>query len=56
MNIGLFGNEAALYWSDSTFRLQGAGELPAAIWNNVPGASPVPVDPFGPRQFYRLVK
>lgn len=56
VQIGRFGEEAALYWSDSTFRLQRAGELPSANWTNVPGNSPIPVTPSGPIQFYRLVK
>jgi hypothetical protein len=56
VQIGHFGEEAALYWSDSTFRLQRAGELPSAGWTNLPGNSPVPIDPAGPKQFYRLVK
>jgi hypothetical protein len=56
VQIGRFGDEAALYWSDSTFRLQRAGELPSASWTNVPGNSPIPITPSGPKQFYRLVK
>jgi hypothetical protein len=56
VQIGRFGDEAALYWSDSTFRLQRAGELPSAIWTNVPGNSPVPIAPSGPKEFYRLTK
>jgi hypothetical protein len=56
VQIALFGDEAALYWSDSTFRLQHADELPAATWTNLPGNSPVPIHPAGPKQFYRLVK
>jgi hypothetical protein len=56
VQIGRFGDEAALYWSDSTFRLQRAGELPSANWTNVPGGSPVPITPAGPKQFYRLAK
>jgi len=56
VQIGLFGEEAALYWSDSTFRLQHAGELPSATWTNLPGSSPVPIHPAAQKQFYRLVK
>ena len=56
VQIGRFGEEAALYWSDSTYRLQRAIELPSANWTNVPGSSPVPIDPAGPKQFYRLAK
>jgi len=56
VQIGRFGDEAALYWSDSTFRLQRVGELPSASWTNVPGNSPIPITPSSPKQFYRLVK
>lgn len=56
VQIGRYGNDAALYWSDGTFRLQRAAELPSTTWTNVPGGSPVPIAPSGSKQFYRLVK
>jgi hypothetical protein len=56
VHIGRFGNEAAVYWSDSTFRLQRADELPFGNWTNVPGSSPVSINPTAPKQFYRLAK
>jgi len=56
VQIVRFGSRAVLYWSDSTFQLQRAGELPSADWTNVPGSSPIPVTPSDPKQFFRLVK
>jgi hypothetical protein len=56
VQIGRFGNEAAVYWSDSTFRLQGASVLPSAQWTNMPGTSPIPIKPAESKQFYRLAK
>ena len=56
VGIGRFGDGAAVYWGDASFRLQQSSELPSSNWTPVPGVSPVPIHLSDPRQFYRLIK
>jgi len=56
VEIGRFGNDAALFWRDGTYRLQQSGDLNLNGWSILPGTSPVPVSPAEAQRFYRLVK
>jgi hypothetical protein len=51
-----FGDEAALYWRDSTYRLQQSSAVNSNSWSILPGTSPLPVNPSEAQQFYRLVR
>jgi hypothetical protein len=56
VEIGRFGNEAALYWRDNTYRLQQSTAVNSNTWSILPGASPVPVNPSEAQRFYRLIR
>ena len=56
VEIGRFGNAAALFWRDNTYRLQQSSELSPTNWNTLPGSSPLPVAPAEAQRFYRLTK
>ncbi|MBK8001366.1 MAG: hypothetical protein IPK15_22340 [Verrucomicrobia bacterium] len=54
VEIGRFGNAAALFWRDATYRLQESSNL-NSTWSTLPGTSPLPVATDAQR-FYRLTK
>ena len=56
IEIGRFGNAAALYWRDPAYRLQQTPSLAPTNWSTLPGGSPVPVSPAAPQNFYRLTR
>jgi len=56
VEIGRFGNAAALFWRDGTYRVQQSSELSTPNWTALPGTSPLPLLPAEALKFYRLVK
>jgi len=56
VEIGRFGNAAALFWRDTTYRLQQSSELSPSNWSTLPGSSPLPFNPAEAQRFYRLTK
>ena len=56
VEIGRFGNAAALFWRDNTYRLQQSSSLAPTNWSTLPGSSPLPVAPADAQRFYRLTK
>ena len=56
VEIGRFGNAAALFWRDTTYRLQQSPDLNSPTWSTLPGISPLPVNPAETQRFYRLTK
>ena len=56
VEIGRFGNTAALFWRDGTYRLQQSASLSPTNWTSLPGTSPLPVSPTDQQRFYRLTK
>ncbi len=56
VEIGRFGNAAALFWRDTTYRLQQSSSLSPTNWSTLPGSSPLPVAPADAQRFYRLTK
>lgn len=56
VEIGRFGNAAALFWRDTTYRLQQSSSLSPTNWSTLPGSSPLPVAPTDAQRFYRLTK
>lgn len=55
VEIGRFGNSTALFWRDTTYRLQESTNL-NSTWSTLPGASPLPIAPADVQRFYRLAK
>lgn len=55
VEIGRFGNTAALFWRDATYRLQESTNL-NSTWSTLPGTSPLPATPAETQRFYRLAK
>ncbi len=56
VEMGRFGNAAALFWRDGTYRLQQSASLSPTNWLSLPGSSPLPVSPTDQQRFYRLTK
>lgn len=54
VEIGRFGNAAALFWRDAAYRLQESSNLNSS-WSTLPGTSPLPVSTDA-QKFYRLTK